>query len=152
MNLRTILFIFTLAGFSLNAHAEKTAFKERAPYASGAAEIQPFAGGEYVYDTQEVDTRIVSKAFISSQVKRTDFSFFTADEEEALLRFKDKEIEKLVKQKLLEQRSLHLNKKKNYLWPKVVLRGSLICVPEIENSEAIDWREHLTCYDQVKGK
>lgn len=132
--------------------ASQSNFKTHDRYASGPVEIQPYAGGEYYYSTKETDTRESTPAIISGYVKRTDYLFFTAEEEEALLQFKDKIIENSVKKKLKEQRQLYLKKRKNYLWPKVVIQGMQICVPEIESSESSEWREHLTCYDQELGK
>ncbi|PTT93020.1 hypothetical protein DBR42_00845 [Pelomonas sp. HMWF004] len=36
-------------------------------------------------------------------------------------------------------------------WPRVVVMGNKICVPQLAYSEASDWRDHLTCSVEPEG-
>lgn len=139
---------FLAAGLAFGAAADGTEshFVLRGPYASGAANVAPAVGGEYVYGRAAVDARPVTQAMLIGTPPRTDYTLLSPDEEEALVRMQDAQHSAEVRRNLLVARAQYSAKRPNIKWPKVVLRGQEVCVPELASSEADDWKDHLTCY------
>lgn len=130
----------------LPALAAPTGFAERARYASGAAIIEPAAGGEYIYAQQQVDARVRTRPVLISSPERQTYAFFSAEEEQALLRYRDQQQASLRKQRLVAARKRHYRASGRLDWPKVIVRADEICVPELASSESLDWRDHLVCH------
>jgi hypothetical protein len=132
--------------FCLPVSADQVSFVERGAYSSGAAVIEPADGGEYVNAPPAADRRGRSRAVLVGQPMRQTYVFFSAQEEEALLRYRDRMLAEQLKQNVVTARKRHYAKTGNLNWPKVVVRADEICVPELASSEAADWREHLVCH------
>lgn len=136
------------AGLSFAAAADGTEshFALRGPFASGAANVAPAVGGEYVYGRSPADTRPATPALLIGTPVRTDYTLLSPDEEEALVKMQDAQRSAEIRRSLLTARGQYRAKRPNLQWPKVVLRGREVCVPELASSEAEDWKDHLTCY------
>lgn len=128
----------------------ETSFREAGTYSNGSANITPVAGGEYAYGKPETDGRVHTKPAMVGSSRRTDFSFFTPAEEQALLAMRDAQLRSAVKERLLQQRRRHAAKRPRLDWPKVVVTESQICVPELANSDSVDWKSYLTCHPKEK--
>ena len=116
-------------------------------YMSGAAiYVNPY-GGDYFYLPMVNDGRPLTPPMLVSRPPR-EYEFFSAEEEEALTKLYDSEVSKRVKARLLAQRKAYLAKVSKYNWPKVVVEGNEICVPELASSESADWKSNLICYEQ----
>lgn len=149
MFLRSLL----AAGIALSpvAGAADSHFANRAMIGSGAANVAPAVGGEYVYGPGAADSRPVTPALLIGAAPRNDYTFLTAAEEEALIKMHDGRRADQVRRVLIASRAKYAIKRPALQWPKVVLRNNEICVPELASSEALDWKDHLTCY-QAKGE
>lgn len=144
-----MLLLALLAASSISppsAAGSESYFLRSAPYSSGAANVAPANGGEYIYGRAPGDGRTASTAFLVGKPLRTDFSFISPAEEEAFVRMLDQRRAEEVKRNLDLARAKVATMRKGLAWPRVVLRGNEICVPELASSEATDWKEHLTCY------
>lgn len=126
--------------------AEPARFVERAPYASGAAVIEPAAGGEYIYGEPVPDGRLRTRPVLASAPQRQTWTFFSAEEEAALLAYRDQTLAQQLKRHVVAARQRHHRATGTLDWPKVVVRASEICVPELASSDATDWRDHLVCH------
>jgi hypothetical protein len=124
----------------------ETHFSRSVPHGSGAANVAPANGGEYVYGGGTADARTKSAALLVGKPLRTDFSFISPAEEEAFVRMLGDRRAAEVRGALNLARAKVAAKRKELVWPKVVLRGNEICVPELASSESVEWKEHLTCY------
>jgi hypothetical protein len=131
---------------SVHAMAAPTSFAERAPYASGAAVVQPAAGGEYIHAPATTDRRVRSAPLLVGTPERQIYTFFSAEEEMALLAYRDRQLASRLKERVIVQRKRHYRATGNLTWPKVVVRSDEICVPELASSDAVDWRDHLVCH------
>ena len=142
--------VLLMATVATQAAGTPTQYIEKAIYASGAANVSPANGGEYVYGGGRADGRIPVKALLTGPVERQSYVYFTPDEERLLLSFRDRQLAKVVKAKLLKERTHFVKvrsvQRRPLNWPKVVLRGNEICVPELASSDAADWKDHLTCF------
>jgi hypothetical protein len=121
-------------------------FVERGRYGSGSATIEPAVGGEYVYGEQANDARRPARAVLIGTAERQLYVFFSDQEEQALLNYRDRQ---LAKQLRVRTASAHAHPHRATMslhWPKVVVCGDQICVPELASSEAADWRDHLVCH------
>lgn len=125
--------------------AAPTGFAERARYASGAAIIEPAAGGEYVHAEQPADARVRTGPLLTTRPERQNYVFFSAEEEQALLRYRDQQLASLLKQRLVAARKRHYRATGKLDWPKVIVRADAICVPDLASSESADWRDHVVC-------
>lgn len=136
------------AGLSFAAIADgaESHFALRGPFASGAANVAPAVGGEYVYGRPVPDARPTTSAMLIGTPPRTDYTLLSPDEEEALVKMQDAQRLAEVRQSIMASRAQYRVKRPNLKWPKVVLRGQEVCVPELASSEADDWKDHLTCY------
>lgn len=121
-------------------------FAERTRYTSGAAIVEPSAGGEYVYARQLADTRMRTRPLLTASPQRQTYVFFSAEEEQALLRYRDQQLAGLLKERLVAARKRHYFATGTLDWPKVIARADEICVPELASSESADWRDHLVCH------
>lgn len=128
------------------ALASPTSFVERGRYASGAAVVEPADGGEYVYLPLVADSRITTRPVLAAQPVRELYVFFSAQEEAAMLAFRDQQLAQRLKRQVVVARRKHFHASGSLNWPKVVVRVGDICVPELASSEATDWREHLVCH------
>lgn len=136
------------AGLSLAAVADGTEshFRPLGSFASGAANVAPAVGGEYVYGRTVADARPITPALLIGTPPRVDYTLLSPDEEEALVKMQDAQRLADVRRGLMAARAQYSAKRPNLKWPKVVLRGREVCVPELASSEADDWKDHLTCY------
>jgi len=126
--------------------AAPTGFVERARDANGAAIIEPAAGGEYVHASQLLDTRVRTRPVLVTLPERQAYVFFSAEEEDALLRYRDQELPRLLGEHVAVARKRHHHAIAKLEWPKVFVRAHEICVPELASSELADWRDHLVCH------
>jgi hypothetical protein len=113
----------------------------------GGANIANAYGGVYVYRALvPADGRLPSRALLGERT-RTEFSLFSAEEEDALWHLRDRLLHPApppAPRKHLAPRRSALDDPA--LWPKVVVTGTKTCVPELAFSESTDWREHLVCW------
>jgi hypothetical protein len=123
--------------------AAPTGFAPRAPYASGAAVIEPAFGGEYVHARPQADARRRSPALLAGAPARQTWVFFSAEEEQALLRYRDQQLAVRLHAAAARVPRVRVARVD---WPKVVVRGGTVCVPELASSDAPDWRAHLVCH------
>jgi len=130
----------------LPAAASPTAFAERSRFASGAAIIEPAYGGEYIDAVQWRDSRVRTGALLLQAPLRQTYVFFSIEEEQALLNFRDQQ--RAAAAAIHGPASIKRRTPPTVAvaWPKVVLRGDEICVPQLSSSEANDWRDHLVCH------
>lgn len=135
----------------VSAGATQSSYELKGIYASGAANIESSNVGEYVYKPIQADKRVSVPAFMTGPIERQSYDFFSAEEEQALIQYRDKQLAEFLKEKVIVRRKKHFKKTQNYIWPKVVVRETEICVPELVNSESPDWKEHLTCYQPGKN-
>lgn len=105
--------------------------------------------GEYQYKTPPADSRKHGQAFAIGKPKRTDFVFFTDEEEETLWSILQSKIiaEQAEADRIAKAQKQARNGGLKLVWPRVVVEGSQICVPELAHSDSNDWRDHLTCWD-----
>lgn len=142
--MKSVALILSIA--CVQAVAAPARFTERAPYASGAAVIAPAAGGEYVYGEAVADGRLRTRPVLASAPQRQTWTFFSAEEEAALLAYRDQTLAQQLKRQVVVARQRHHRATGTLDWPKVVVRASEICVPELASSDAADWRDHLVCH------
>ena len=109
----------------------------------GAAVVQNPAGGQWVYARGDfVDGRPQGR-FALGKPARTEYTLFSAEEEEALWELRQK---RLAPPKPRQHKQLAHREPMN--WPRVVLRGTSTCVPERGFSDADDWQQHLVCWSK----
>jgi hypothetical protein len=137
---------FLLSTLCVSAIAGPSGFAERGRYGSGAATIEPAAGGEYVYGDQASDARRPTRPVLIGTAERQLYVFFSDREEQALLNYRDQQLAKQLRDRAASSRPPHYRATVSLRWPKVVVRGDEICVPELASSEAADWRDHLVCH------
>jgi hypothetical protein len=137
---------FLVSTLCLSAVAAPSGFVERPRYGSGAATIEPAAGGEYVSGEQSSDARRTTAAVLVGPAERQVYVFFSNQEEQALLNYRDQQLASQLRERVAASRQRHYNATGNLRWPKVVVRADGICVPELASSEALDWRDHLVCH------
>lgn len=142
--MRTCTLFFAMA--CLPAAASPTGFAERGRYAGGAAIIEPAYGGEYVHADQWHDRRVRTGALLLQVPVRQTYVFFSVEEEEALLNFRDQQRAAADATRAASPVKPRSRPTMAIAWPKVVLRGDEICVPQLSSSEANDWRDHLVCH------
>ncbi|MEY4565661.1 MAG: hypothetical protein RLY14_631 [Planctomycetota bacterium] len=119
--------------------AEKAHFELQTPHRSGWITIDN-GTGQYIYGDKS-STRRKTAAILFGRVERDEYTYFSAQEEEALW--------DLLQKKLITQISpvSVVRKKKTYQWPKVTVQGIEICVPTLDKSEDENWKDHLTCVE-----
>lgn len=137
---------FLLSILCLPVFAAPTGFAERGRYGSGAAVIEPAVGGEYVDGEQQSDRRVRTVPILLQVPQRQTYAFFSVEEEQALLRYRDQRFAARVKTQVVAARKRHVESTGRFDWPKVVVRANEICVPELASSDAADWRDHLVCH------
>lgn len=137
------LLIFLICSSSLVQAQES--YRLQQSFTSGAATFVNPYGGDYFYLPEIDDGRISVRPILVSRPPR-EYEYFSAEEEAALGRLYDELLEKKIKRRLIAERKAFLAKARSYQWPKVVIQGNEICVPELASSDAADWQEHLTCY------
>jgi hypothetical protein len=142
--MKPVVLVFSL--LCLPAVAAPTGFVERAPYASGAAVVMPAVGGEYVHAQQPADLRTPTRPVLTSLPQRQAYVFFSAEEEEALLRYRSQQLASMARERPAAVGGRHYLAHARLDWPKVVVRAGEICVPELAHSESPNWRDHLVCH------
>ena len=138
------LLVAGLLGTS-SAIAEPTTFIGIEKALGGSAIVEFTDGGEYVYASPQKDNRPTTKPILMGAVPRQSYRYFSQAEEQALLAFKNTKLAALVKAEVIVSRKKHVAKTQHYDWPKVVLVGKQVCVPELADADGADWKEHLTC-------
>lgn len=121
-------------------------YAEKRIYSSGAGNVMPSNGGEYVYGEGVADGRREFPAMLLSGYTRHDYVLFSYEEESELRALKDQKLAKFALEKEAAERKAYLAKVSKYDWPKIVINGEQVCVPELASSEAINWKDKLTCY------
>lgn len=140
-----------LGGLITPAQAQGTgsSFVQQPWRDGGAAVISNPFGGEYVYSTKpRTDGRLVA-AIALGERRRTDFTLFSAEEEEALWHLRDRQLHpEPVEPKPAIRAAKRVAKLTipSVEWPKVVVVGGKTCVPTLQFSDAPDWRDHLVCW------
>ena len=128
---------------------DAASFVKSGVYSSGSANISSPQGGMYIYTPPTPDSRIKTPPFSIGRAKRQTYQLFSAQEEEALWLMREEnsqasddgietEVQKPKGHPKLAKYSLD--------WPKVVVRGSDICVPVLDHSDSKDWQQYLTCW------
>jgi hypothetical protein len=140
------MLVLIISTLSLPALAGPIGYAERERYVSGAATIEPAAGGEYVYAAPTFDSRTRTRAVLIGSAQRQSYALFSAEEEEALLHYRDQQLASQLKERVVVARVRHYRATGLIDWPKVVVRAQEICVPALASSEALDWREHQVCH------
>jgi hypothetical protein len=102
-------------------------------------------GGEYVYSQGESSDGRTAQRFVLGKPVRTEFSLFSAKEEEALWALRQERIQ-ASQVSVPAHRATHTPRRLALDWPKVVVEGNTTCVPEAAFSEAPDWKSHLVCW------
>lgn len=119
----------------------------QAPYVSGGAVIAPAKAGAYVYSShRQLDTRGTMR-FMLGQAPRQNYDLFSAQEEAALWRTRELQLE-IVAETAARARARHTHRKSapRLDWPKVVLAGDKTCVPQTSFASAPDWQQHIVCW------
>ncbi|MAF04677.1 MULTISPECIES: hypothetical protein [Herbaspirillum] len=142
--IRYALFAAALIGVG-SAAAQSTTYVAKDKGLSGSALVEYTGGGEFVYGESAKDSRQQAKPFLVGPVPRQSQTYFSAEEEQALLAFKNQKLAERVKKEVVVSRKRHVAKTKHYDWPKVVVQGDQVCVPELSSASATDWKDHLTC-------
>ncbi len=137
---------FFLSMVCMPALAAPTSFAERGRYGSGAAIIEPAYGGEYVVGSPQADRRVRAMPMLVQAPQRQAYVFFSVEEEQALLNYRDQQLAARLKTHVVASRKRHVRATASFDWPKVVVRTDEICVPELASSDAVDWRDHLVCH------
>lgn len=80
------------------------------------------------------------------KIHKQEHVIFTAEQQEELWNFRQKLLKQAQapKDKALKSKVSHKVKPK-IKWPRTVVNGNEICVPELLYSEETDWKDHLTC-------
>lgn len=115
-------------------------------YSSGMGNVAPANGGQYIYGEGAPSYRKDSPAYLTAPVKRVTWQFFSPEEEAALLNLRDQKLAAKLRARELAERKAYLAAVNKIDWPKVVVNGNQVCVPELANSESTDWKDKLTCY------
>lgn len=149
--MKTATLSLVLMSLAVTPYALGDSYVEKSTFSSGAAMVMPFLGGEYVHGKDHGDGRAMVAPILTGAVPRESYVYFSAEEEAALAKFRDQELAKEVRQRVTLQRAKLVSKGFFLRWPRVVVRGAEICVPELVHSESVDWKDHLTCY-QPTGK
>ena len=138
-----------LIGAPVQAQGIGSTFAGQAWRDGGAAAISNPYGGEYVYSAKPpTDGRVVA-AIVLGERRRTEFTLFSAEEEEALWRLRDRQLHpEPVEPKTAIRAARRVAKLavSSIAWPKVVVGGGKTCVPTLQFSDAPDWRDHLVCW------
>ena len=113
-------------------------------YSSGWANIYPPQGGMYVYTPAAPDSRIKTQPFSIGRTKRQTYQLFSAQEEAALWLIRERKI--MAAAAVIQEKKGRRTFRRSLAWPKVVVRGTEICVPILGHSDSSDWKQHLTCW------
>jgi hypothetical protein len=150
MKIKITLFVFYLTYQVMTAMAMDAYFQPMATHSSGASNIQYQQGGTYLYSPLK-DHRPMTQPIVLERSKRIDYELFTAEEEKALMDMRDKQLRSQIREEQIRQRKAFMASVHRIDWPKVIRRGNEICVPVLASSEAVDWKDHLTCYIDTRG-
>lgn len=131
-----------------NSIAEQANFIPSDPAASGWVNLSPTTGGQYLYVDTPDDKRPSIKPILLQLPVRTDYTFFSPQEQDALESLRDRQLASWQQQQELAAKPYHRGFALRLAWPRVVIRGQEICVPELPFSEQPDWRDHLTCWSK----
>lgn len=170
MQIYTVL-LLALAGTSSPASraapppplvSDGVVFEHQAPLNGGSVVIQLPNDGQYVYRTQQAeDAPADRRVFMIGRPTRQEFKFLSLAEQSALWRYReDRRIALAAERQAEAQAAIRAaavrpasalapaaptRSRSRIVWPRVVLRDGEICVPRLAFSEAVDWRDHLTC-------
>lgn len=126
--------------------AEQANFIPSSSESAGWVNLEPKAGGQYIYQDTPNDNRPAINPILMQERERTEFVFFSPQEQFALESLRERKLSQWEKQfrssNRFHRRSFFLN----LAWPKVVIRENEICVPELAFSEQKNWKDHLTCW------
>jgi hypothetical protein len=116
----------------------------------GAARIETAGGGVWIYAAkpEQLDGRIEAR-FAVGKPARTEYTLFSAEEEEALWNLRQSRLPQPPAQR---HAGAHPEHHEPIAWPRVVLQGAKTCVPSGEHSQADDWQQHLVCWSQEDGR
>ena len=135
------------AAFACSARSQGAATFEsyvwQATRDGGAAVVQNRAGGQWVYARSDFADARPQARFALGKPARTEYTLFSAEEEEALWQLRQKQ---LAPRKPRHEKQFARREPLN--WPRVVLRGTAVCVPELSFSKADDWQQHLVCWSE----
>lgn len=126
--------------------AEQANFIPSSTESAGWVNLEPKAGGQYIYQDTPKDNRPAINPILMQERVRTEFVFFSPQEQFALESLQERKLSLWEKQFHLNNRPHRRTLFLNLAWPKVVIREKEICVPELAFSEQKNWKEHLTCW------
>jgi hypothetical protein len=115
----------------------------------GAARIDNPTGGIWAYAKPAVPDGRISARFTVGKPARTEYTLFSAEEEEALWNLRQSRLPQPPAQR---HAGAHPEHHEPIAWPRVVLQGAKTCVPSGEHSQADDWQQHLVCWSQEDGR
>jgi len=106
--------------------------------------------GSYVYG-EATSSRAATPAFVIGGASRSDYEFFSYQEEEALWLLMQERIQGAMPLKTeipaLKRKVMVIA---DFKWPRVIAREGQICVPAVEKSDSPDWADHLICTEVKK--
>ena len=146
-------FLLLISAGGTHAAEATGSFQSATPSAEGWAIHSQPGDGRYEYRPPVEDRRIVVKPFFITPPKRTDFTFLSAQEEQALkamavrLAAESAKPEEVLKSSRVKVRHVGMS----ILWPKVVVRSkSEVCVPSLRFTDSVEWKSHLTCFTSTE--
>jgi len=135
----------------------------RTPEPAGqVVQSQDVAQGAFVYSDRVMQLPLRARFAIGGRV-RDDYTFFSPQEQEALLALRQRRQEEIRQESRplksgtpvgasvgkrhepAVARCLPRAGLEQAVAPRIVARADSICVPELKFSDAPDWREHLVC-------
>lgn len=123
---------------------------------NGWVNVSPPTDGLYVHGKKKQENR-PRQVFMVGKPTRQDFVFLNAQEQEGVWRYRQAQLDALRKAALshlphtTDVKIAHKNYLAGLSWPRVVVAGNKVCVPEMEFSDANDWRDHLICTHAIES-
>lgn len=116
-------------------------------YAYGPVLIAEPIEGMYTFQTPSTNKNQPNiPAVFLGKLNKQQHVIFTAEQQEQLWKFRQKLIREASAVTPKPSKHKYIRKAKPALkWPRTVVNGNEICVPELLYSEQADWKEHLTC-------
>jgi hypothetical protein len=132
--------------------SDDVGYIEQGTTGSGWVNVRPATDGIYVHGASKTkEANRPDQVFMVGTPPRQDFVFLNAQEQEGIWRYRQAQREalrKAAKAALPHPVDIQTSHKK-YLaslnWPRVVVEGNQVCVPDVEFSDAHDWKDHLLC-------
>lgn len=118
---------------------------------AGAVALKSVFGGRYVYRAEPSPLVAVNTRLVLGQRQRAEFTLFSAEEEAALWRLQQTQLERLTVQAAARQATLagHRTRRPTLTgidWPRVTDDAITTCVPHLEYAGSPDWKQHLICW------